>query len=739
MFHHVRVTQTTVSTYCRICEPLCGMVATVEDGRLVSLRADDEHPLSRGYACPKGLAFPEVQHDPDRVLHPLRRVPGGAPGDFEQVSWEEALDDIAARLRTLVDTHGGGSVGQFFGNPVGFNITGTLWAGALMSALGTGHQYSVGSQDINSRYVASKLLYGSISQVPFPDLRGTDLLLVLGANPLVSRASGVRAPRVKEHLSAIVAGGGRVVVVDPRRSETARAFEHVSIEPDGDAFLLASLIQVLDEEGLVDGEAVARQAVGAETLLAAVAPFTPEATATRTGIEPAVVRALARDLAAAPRAAVYGRTGTCLGQHATLVSVLIDALALVTGNLDREGGVLLGQAVVPFEETAERAGRLTYDAQRSRIGGFPDVMGTWPAAIMADEITTPGEGQLRALFVLAGNPVLSSVDGPGLEQALEELDLMVALDLYVNETNQHADYVLPATTWLEREDVPFAIVASSPWPHVQHTPAVLEPAGEARREWEVFDEIARRAGISLFLPAWAATLTRPLRALARRAGARTTPWTLVDLLLRTGPHGDRFGLRRGGLSLKRLRAERHGVMLPPASGGRLAEVVRHPHGKVDLAPGQLAAEWDRLRSALEVETDPAYPLKMIGLREMRSQNSWMHNSPTLMKGRNRRHTARIHPDDAAEAGVADGDLVRIRSAVGVIETVAQLTDEVRRGTIACPHGWGHDAGWSVANAAGGANTNELASARVEDVEFLAGMARLNGIPVRVEAAVGAVG
>ncbi len=739
MFQYVRVTQRTVSTYCRICEPLCGMIATVEDGRLISLRPDDEHPLSQGYACPKGLAFPEVQHDPDRVLHPLRRVAGGAPGEFEQVSWDEALDDIAARLRALLDTHGGGSVGQFFGNPVGFNITGTLWAGALMTALGTGHQYSVGSQDINSRYVASKLLYGSISQVPFPDLRGTDLLLVLGANPLVSRASGVRAPRVKEHLSAIVAGGGRVVVVDPRRSETAKAFEHVSIEPDGDAFLLASLIQVLDEEGLVDQAAVARQAVGAETLLAAVEPFTPEATVARTGIDPDVVRTLARELAAAPRAAVYGRTGTCLGEHATLVSVLIDALALLTGNLDREGGVLLGQAVVPFEETAEQAGRLGYDTQRSRIGGFPDVMGTWPAAIMADEITTPGEGQLRALFVLAGNPVLSSVDGPGLAAALEQLDLMVALDLYVNETNQHADYVLPATTWLEREDVPFAIVASSPWPHVQHTPAVLEPAGEARQEWEVFDEIARRAGISLFLPSWAAPLTRPLGALARRVGVRMTPWTLVDLLLRTGPHGDRFGLRRGGLSLKRLRAERHGVMLPPARGDRLAEVVRHPHGRVDLAPVQLVAEWDRLRSALEVEPDPAYPLRMIGLREMRSQNSWMHNSPTLMKGRNRRHAARIHPDDAAAAGVVDGDTVRLTSAVGVIETVALLTDEVRRGTIACPHGWGHAAGWTVANAAGGANTNELASARVEDVEFLAGMARLNGIPVRLEAAVGAVG
>lgn len=737
MFQYVRVTSTrTALTYCRICEPLCGLVATVEGPpgaeRLVSLRPDDEHPLSRGYACPKGLAFAEVQHDPERVLHPLRRVPGGAPGELAQVSWEEALDDIAARLRDIIDTHSGTSVGQFFGNPVGFNVTAALWSGALMTALGTGHQYSVGSQDINSRYVASKLLYDSISQVPFPDLRSTDFLLMIGANPLVSRGSGVRAPRVKQHLAAITARGGRVVVVDPRRSETARAFEHVSVEPDSDAFLLASMLQVLGEEDLVDHEAVAVQSVGVETLLEAVKHFPPEATTARTGVDPETVRTLARDLAAAPRAAVYGRTGSCLGRHATLTSVLIDALALLTGNLDREGGVLLGQAVVPFEEVAEKAGQLTYDAQRSRVGDFPDVMGTWPAAIMAEEIRTPGPGQLRALFVLAGNPVLSSPDGPDLADALEQLDLMVSLDLYVNETNRHADYVLPATTWLEREDVPFAIVASSPWPHVQHTSAVLAPAGEARHEWEVFDEIARRAGITLFLPSWLGTLTAPLRYAARRVGLRTTPWTLVDLLMRTGPHGDRFGLRRGGLSLRALRRLPRGRMLPPPRGGRLSEVVRHSHGKVDLAPPQLTAEWERLRSGLLETRDPAYPLRMIGLREMRSQNSWMHNSPTLMKGRNRRHTARIHPDDAAAAGITDGAGVRIRSAIGSIETLAQLTDEVRPGTIAVPHGWGHSAGWTTANAAGGANSNELASARVEDVEHLAGMALLNGVPVAVE-------
>ncbi|MBF4163196.1 molybdopterin-containing oxidoreductase family protein [Nocardioides acrostichi] len=723
-----------VTTYCRICEPLCGMIATVENGRLTSLRPDGDHPLSRGYACPKGLAFPEIQYDPERVLHPLRRVAGGAPGEFEQVSWDDALDDIATRLRATIDEHGGGAVGQYFGNPAGFNITAAIWSGAFVSSLGTSHQYTVGSQDINSRYVASKLLYGTLAQLPFPDLAETDFLLMIGANPLVSRGSGVRVPRAKERLADIVSRGGRVICVDPRRSETAKAFEHVSVNPDTDALLLASMIDVLRAEDLLDRDAVERQAVGVEELLAACSDFSPEATAARTGVSPDDVRSLARDLAAAPRAAVYGRTGSCLGRHATLISVLIDALTLLTGNLDRPGGTLLSTPVIPFEEVAERAGQMTYDASRSRIGGFPDVMGTWPSAIMAEEITTPGPDQLRVLFTLAGNPVLSGPDGAGLEAALGQLDLHVAFDLYVNETNKHADYVLPARTWLERADVPFAVVNSSPWPHVQHADAVLEPEGEARLEWEVYDEIARRAGLTLFLPGPVATLTRPVRALARRLGVRgPTPWTLVDLLMRTGPYGDRFGLRRDGVSLKRLRREPRGVMLPRPEGGRLAEVVRHDHGKVDLAPVQLVEEWEKLRAGRDAEPDPAFPLRMIGLREMRSQNSWMHNSSALMRGRQRVHTARIHPDDAEAVGLVEGAKVRISAARGSIDTVARLTDEVRPGTIAVPHGWGHDAGWTRANGAGGANSNLLASADLDDVEFLAGMTLLNGIPVAIEA------
>lgn len=717
-------------TYCRICEPLCGLIATVEGGRLLSLRPDQDNPLSRGFACPKGIAFTEIQNDPDRVLHPLRRT---VSGEFEQVTWDEALDDIAARLRGIHRKHGGAAIGQFFGNPSGFSYATALWAGGLMQAMGAKHQYSVGSQDINSRFVASKLLYGALSQIPFPDLPRTDFLLMLGANPLVSHGSAIRAPRIKEHLGDIVRRGGRVVVVDPRRTETARAFEHVAVRPDTDAWLLLSLLHVVFAEGLEDTVAIAEQSTGVDLLRLAAADQSPEETATITGVPADDVRRLARDFAAAPRATAYGRTGSCLGRHATLVCFLLDALSLVTGNLDRPGGTVFSKAVIPLEELAERSGMASYDKERSRIGNFPDVLGTFPAAVMAEEITTPGRGQLRALFVSAGNPVLSNPDGDTLAAALEQLDLLVSVDLYVNETNQHAHYVLPGATFLERDDLPFGLAGASPWPFMQSTEAVLKPYGEARNDWEIYDEIARRAGFALFLSGPLKVLAKPLLMIQRRGGARMKPRTLMEIIMRLGPYGDRFGLRRGGLNPKKLREHPHGIVLAEnAETGVLEKVVSLAGHKVCLDPPQIAAELDRLGEGYD--DDPRFPLRLIGLREIRSQNSWMHNSEALMKGRNRRHAARVNPVDAADAGLVDGSTVRIRSKHGLIETETLVTDEVGPGTVAVPHGWGHRGGsWERANKAGGANVNLLASSDNADIERVAGMSHLNGIAVCLEA------
>ena len=709
------------TTYCRICEPLCGLVATVEDGRLVSLEPDPDHPLSKGQVCPKGIAFTEVQNDPDRVLHPLRRT---ASGGFERVTWDEALDEIAQRLRKVWKEHGGDAIGQYFGNPSGFSYATALWVGGLMGAMKGRHQYSPGSQDINSRFVASKLLYGALTQLPFPDLHRTDFLLMLGANPHVSHASGIRAPRVKELLTGIADRGGRVVVVDPRRTETARAHEYVRVRPDSDAWLLLSLLHVIFAEGLEDTAAIAEQSTGIAALRAAVQDFSPERTASVTGVDAEAATALARDFARAGTATAYGRTGTCLGRHATLVCYLLDALTLVTGNLDRPGGTVFSRAAFPVEELAEKTGKASYDTMRSRVGDLPDVLGTFPSAVMADEITTPGPGQLRALFTIAGNPVLSTPDGDRLERALDKLDLHVALDIYVNETNRHADFLLPTTTFLEREDFPFGVSSAMLTPFVQSTEAVVPAYGEARPEWRILDEIARRGRFGLFVPGPVGRLVSALRP---------TPRRLMGAMLRIGPYGDRFGLRRGGLKPKHLRDNPHGIVLAPhPPTGLRTSVVTHAGHLVRLDPPEIIKEVARLGD--RHTADPEYPLRLIGLREIRSHNSWMHNSPTLMKGERRRHMAHVNVEDAEAAGVGDGDPVRIRSRHGEIVTVARLTSDVGPGTVAVPHGWGHrGGGWNLANRAGGANVNLLASSEPEDVERLAGMSHLNGIPVAIDA------
>lgn len=707
-------------TYCRVCEPLCGMVATVEDGKLTKLRPDPDNPLSRGFACPKGIAMSEVQNDPDRVLHPLRRTASGA---FERVSWDAALDEIGERLGRVVDEHGGDSVGYYMGNPAAFSYSHPLWAKGFVDALGSPHFYTASSQDVSNRFAASSFLYGSPYIVPIPDLARTGFLLIVGANPLVSHGSVMSAPRVKDQLHAITERGGRVVVVDPRRSETARAFEHVAVNPDSDAFLLLAMLEAIFADGLEDGEAIARQSRGVDALRELALAHPAETAETHTGVPAREVRRLARDLARAERAAVYGRTGSCLGRNATLVSFLLDALNLVTGNLDREGGAVFGDPPVDFERLASLVNLATYDRVRSRVGDLPEVLGSLPASVMAKEMTTPGAGRIRAFFVSAGNPVLSVPNGAELEAAMAGLELSVAIDLYVTETSRHCDFILPATTMYEREDFPLPFLSLFTTPFIQMTDPVVEPAGEARQEWEVIEQISRRIGV---VP----SSLRIARALGK-VGVRFTPQRLVDLILRAGPGGDWFGLRRGRLSVAELRRNPHGIVLAEGlAGGVLRGKVRHRDKRVRLDPPQILADARTL--AARNGGDPGFPLRLIGLRELRSHNSWMHNAPLLMRG-GRTHAARIHPRDAATAGLADGEPCRIASPHGSIELPALVTDEVKPGTVAVPHGWGHrGGGWRVANAAGGTNVNALASSDPADLERLAGMAHLNGIPIRLE-------
>jgi anaerobic selenocysteine-containing dehydrogenase len=715
-------------TFCRICEPLCGMVATVEDGRLVALRPDKEHPLSSGFACQKGIAFTEVVNDPDRVISPLRRGPDG----FEPVTWDEALADISARLTEIHRRHGSGAIGWYMGNPAAFSYSHLFGVMAFIKGIGRhSHYFTASSQDTSNRLAASQFLYGTPTSVPIPDMMRTDLLVMMGANPVVSHGSFLTVPRIKDRMHDIVKRGGRVVVVDPRKTETAEQFEWLGIVPDGDAYFLLSLLQVMFADDLVDRGLVEFQADGLDWLAHQCAKFTPEDTAALTGLEPATVRALAHDLAATQRAAVYGRFGTCVGQNGTLTAYLIDAVNIVAGKLDAPGGSVFSTLGMPGNRWGMKAigagSRRAYRRKRSRIGGFRPVAAAEPAALMAKEISTPGKRQIKALFTSAGNPVLSVPNGDELEAAVGGLDLMVGLDLYVNETTALCDYVLPVTTMYERDDFAVTFQTFQATPFRQATEAVVTPRGGVRTEWEIIDELAARmAGRT---PMFA------VMGLARRLvnvfGKPLTPRPVIDMMIRMSDGGNRFGLRRGGLTFRRLTEQHpHGVVVAPhIRTGVLRDVVVYGRGRVRLAHEDIATEIANLSR----RSNPAdFPMRLIGMREPRSENSWMHNAPLLMRGE-RIHRALMHFDDATQRDIADGDTVAVRSPYGEIALPVSVTVDIVPGTIAVPHGWGHKGtgGWQLANRAGGVNVNQLMSSDPKDVEALAGMSWLTGVPVEV--------
>lgn len=708
-------------TYCRICEPLCGLIATVDDGKIVGVRPDKDHPISKGFACPKGIGMAAVHNSPDRLLYPMRRLPDGS---FIQVTWKAALEDIGRRLRSVIADHGDDAVGVYFGNPAAFSYSSLTWLKGMVDALGSPHFYSAGSQDTNSRMAASKLFYGSPLTIPVPDLHRTDFILMLGANPVVSHGGLVSGTNVPEALKGIVARGGRVAVVDPRRTETARLYEHVAVRPDGDAWLLLAMLHTIFSQHLEDTSAIAEFAVGAAELKEWVTPFSPEEVERHCGVPAAQIRALAHDLAVADRAVVYGRVGVCIGEYSTMTCFLIDALNMVTGNVDRPGGAVFPAAPIDTYKFIVDQGLDTYATYKSRIGQLPEVMGSMPAAVMAEEIQTPGPGQLRAVIVLSGNPVLSTPAGHKLAEAMGDLDLLVSLDMGFNDTNRLADYVLPATTFFERDDFPMAMLPYQLRTFMQWTDPVVAPRGEARQEWSIMRDICAELGI---VPSSAAALRR-----LGRFGRKLTPQLMFDVLLRLGPYGDRFGLRRGGLSRKRLRKQYpHGVVLQEnVRTGVLEDRITHEDKRIHLAPAELGEEVKRL--TMQADSDHNYPLRLFGRRELRSINSWMKNNPKLMVG-GRGPTCCIHPDDADELALYDGAMARITSKAGSVEARVEVTDDVVPGSVCLPHGWGGKV--DVAGnrtAAGGPEYNILTANGAAAVEPLAGMSILTGVRVRVE-------
>lgn len=711
---------------CNLCEAGCGLLIDVEDNRVLQLRADDEDPLSRGYMCPKAIALHEVQEDPDRLRCPVRRSGSG----WEEISWEEALDEVASNLARIQLRDGNDAVGMYLGNPGAHNFGTVAYVTLLRRALGTRNNYTASSCDQNPKHAASLYLFGNVFKIAIPDIDHTDFLLMLGANPVVSNGSLMTAPGIRRHLRELKERGGRLVVVDPRRTATAAlADEHLFIRPGTDGLLLAALVRVVLDEQLGSESHLQARIDGSKGLRAALAPFTPEAVAPRLGIPGERIRGLAREFAGAPRAVCYGRVGTSQHPFATLANWLVDVLNIVTGNLDRPGGALHATPAVDLASLGEMIPDAGPKADwRTRVRGAPSFNGEQPAACMAEEIRTPGPGQVRGMLTAAGNPVLSTPNGRELDRAFEELEYCAAIDIYRNETTRHANVILPPTWSLEHDNYEIVFHQFAIHNYAKYTPPVLAPEPGALREWEILIELSTRIAEKKAGP-----LSRlAFRALRKMRGFFHTR-RILDWMIRLGPHGDGFRPWRKGLRVADLISEPRGIDLGPLTPSLVAWLEAHDR-RIDLAHPTMIAELARLDSD-QIAAEPEDGLLLIGRRDLRTNNSWLHNAPSSVTGRDR-CTLIMHPEDAQVRKLASDEPVRIRSRVGEVVARLEISEEIMPGVVSLPHGWGHRSqpGMQIQVAETNARVSINDLTDEQRIEPVVGNAILNGVPVEVEAA-----
>jgi len=718
---------------CSICEATCGLEFTLDGEEIVSIRGNNTDVFSHGFICPKGIALKDLHNDPDRLKTPLVK----RDGIFVEASWDEAFAEIAKRLPPIIQQFGKDAVATYSGNPGAHKVSLGLYGGVLRKAIGTKNIFTASTLDQMPKQLSSGLMFGSWLSIAVPDIDRTDYLLILGGNPLVSNGSIWTVADFRGRMKALQARGGKMVVIDPKRSETAKAADaYHAIRPGADGLFLAAVVQTLFAEGLVELGRLEDHLNGVAEIEATVSGFTPETVADRCGIAAETIKQIARDIAGAERAAVYGRIGTCTQEFGTLNSWLVDVINVLTGNLDREGGAMFPKAAAFASNTRGKPGQgrgIVTGRYKSRVGGHPEVAGEFPSACLAEEIETPGEGQVRALITIAGNPVLSSPGGEALGEALDKLDFMVSLDIYLNETTRHADVILPGVSPLEEEHWDTALNQLATHNTARFSPPMFEKSPDHPFEWEVLLKLAAIVSgsnetVEAMDDAIAAS-SAPKEVLDMLV-AKSGPARLVELGIRSGPYGDGFGRNPDGLTLQKLLDNPDGIDLGPLVP-RIPEVLRTPSGKIELAPETLLADMERLRELLDVDGNGG--LVMIGRRALRTNNSWMHNLPVLAKGPNL-CTLQIHPLDAENVGVQSGIKARVKGAKGQFEMVVEITEDVMPGVVCAPHGWGHDAEGaklSVAAQNPGGNSNAVATNGVR-FDPLSGNAVLNGIPVTVE-------
>ncbi|HWB78608.1 MAG TPA: molybdopterin-dependent oxidoreductase [Nannocystaceae bacterium] len=704
---------------CSLCEAMCGLTLTIDGDRVASVRGDEDDPFSRGYICPKGAASAAVHDDPERLREPVRRTANG----WARIGWDEALDEVATRIHAVQREHGTHALAIYLGNPTVHNLGTILYGPALLRALGSRNRYSATSVDQLPQMLAAYLMYGHQLLLPIPDVDHTDHMVIVGANPLVSNGSIMSAPDMKRRLAAIRSRGGKVIVIDPRRTETAEvADEHVAVRPGSDALLLGAMVNVLFAEQRVAIGKLEPAVRNLGVLREAVAELVPERVAVATGVPADTIRRLARELAAAKSGVVYGRVGVSMHPYGALCHWFVNALCILTGNLDRKGGAMFTKPAFDVVAAAGPlgVGRGSFGRWRSKVRSLPEFGGELPVATLAEDIEAGGADPIRALLTVAGNPVLSTPNGQRLEQAIAKLDFMVSIDFYLNETTKHAHIVLPPSGPLEHAhyDVAFHAIA------VRNTAKYSVPAFEIgprqRHDHEILVGLERRLHD---------LRKAPLRTRAEvRAREKLGPEGILTVGLHAGP----WGLRRGpwGVSLAKLKKAPHGIDLGPLAPcmperlpGRRGGEAAH----IELAPALFVDDLRRCIAEL-LDTRPE-GFVLIGRRQLRSNNSWMHNVPKLMTGKPR-CTLLVHPDDAKKLGIAEGQAVRISSRVGSVIAPAELDDGIMPGVVSLPHGFGHHrdgTGQTIAAAHAGVSINDITDdARID---ALSGVAAFSGVPV----------
>jgi anaerobic selenocysteine-containing dehydrogenase len=744
----------TVFRTCPLCEATCGLEITVNpQEQVVRIRGDQKDVFSHGFICPKGSTLKQLHEDPDRLRQPLVK----RNGVHVAVSWDEAWQEVERGFMGVIERHGRGALSAYLGNPNAHNLGPQLYSGAMLKSMGSRNIFSASSVDQMPMHVAGGFMFGTAQSIPVPDIDHTDYLLMLGANPYASNGSLCTAPDYPGRLQAIRARGGKVVVVDPRRTKTAEeSDEWVSIRPGTDGLFMSALLHVMFAENIAKVEPrIASISNGLDDVRAAVAPFSPLAVTEMTGVPADVITRIAREMCAAPTSAVYGRIGVNTVSFGTLNAWLVNVLNIVTGNFDKRGGAMITTPLAGSATTRGTAGKgkgFATGRGHSRVSKKPEVLGEYPVAVMAEEIMTPGENQIRGAITVGGNPIMSTPHSAQLDAAFADLEFMVSVDIYLNETTRHADVILPSPSALEKNHFDVGLYTYAVRNVGNYSEPVLQKDPSQPDEWEI---ILKLGGIlqglgatcdvsvlddnmvSAMVTSAVANSSSPISGRdadeiiselskdGRRGTAR-----ILDFMLHTGPYGAAFGANPNGLSLDVMLANPHGVDMGPLEP-RFPEALRTPTGKIEIAPQPLLDDMKRLHALL---TSPSqHDMVLVGRRELKSNNSWMHNINVLTKG-SLSCTAHVHPDDAQRFGITDGATIRISSRVGEIEIPAEVTDAVRPGVVSVPHGWGHGVPgtqMAVAAAKAGVNSNILTDDK--EIDPLSGNAVLNAIPVTLQA------